>query len=525
MYPREACFPLPLVQTAPTADAVVEESAKSRLRTVEAQSHCAVLRYLSPRTAMGDPRPFSEDKFRRESEKVVVNFLADLDTTCSVTAGQLMFSDPKTHSTLARVFSRLVDTQCSAGEDLEYFRFLLRCTRYPFLANNIVFMHKNDGNERALLAAVLWLVHLLLYERVRGTVSFSEGDTAVTFYRQVKVLYADFLERGVGVRATDSDDSSLLPQTSSTLSCENLVDKNRQLRGIAQTISHNKTRRDYITLRKAELFTKLRTIQRRFQKALEGTEIVQSSMSQLRIAIRQLQFEHLGIVATLSATLHRAGQAYDTSMHLESSRSSRVSSVSELSRSLQQKAKLLSGLSLSLHLPTALAEVFQPRYIRDSMSVESLKLQDELVVSLRRETARAAGAFRSAVEREKVVHGVLERISLERESQCQKLTNLEQLLRRAEDEYQSERHSQDEKLQDETATLREMEKSIQALISEQKLHMTFSVDNMRNIFEDADRSFSSDKAAVQNRLWLVLDLLMSHKQRNHEILDGCCVAA
>lgn len=477
---------------------------------------------------MDDPRPFEEDKFRRESENRVVHFIANFDAAPSVSAGELSFDDRNMHATLVRVFSRLVGRQSSGGENLEHFHFLLRCTGYPFLGSNIVFMHKNSKNQKALLAAVLWLVDILVYERACTTVLFSKGDSVAEFYRRVKVLYADFLQRGVELKGTNSNDIFLSRKPSSRRFYENLMDKNRHLRDIVRNISQNKTRRDASMLRKTELLAKLRRLQDAFTKALEGAEILQSHISQLKIAISYLQFERAGVAATTSATKHRfgsaevtVGQASDTSVRLETSASSRVSSVSEVSRSLQQKSQLLSRISCSLHLPSALVELFQPRYIRDStLSGESLKLKDELVVSLQRETSRAAGTFHSTVEKLKDLHSTLERIALERDNQRQKLDILEQLLRRAEEEYQSERHIQDEQLHRQTETVREMEKSTQALTSEQKIHTTVSVENIRNMCDDVDRSFASDKAAVQNRLWLVLDLLMSHKQRNHEIFDG-----
>lgn len=199
------------------------------------------------------------------------------------------------------------------------------------------------------------------------------------------------------------------------------------------------------------------------------------------------------------------------------------SAMTELSNSVKLMLNQFTTLAASTRLSQAYAQVFHSRLSLEPhvlVDGELTRLMHELKMSMNDEISRTS--FEHGCEVKKVIsaENVLHQTICDGENRSRRLTTLEQLVRKLEVQYQNERQSQDNAVMVATQNLRKTEQLCKAFRQTSILTDSLYLERLRNSNAEKARTLLHDKSTIQGHLWLALDRLMLHKQKNHEVFDN-----
>lgn len=475
---------------------------------------------------MGDPRPFHDEEYARSCWRRSTDFVAAFSSTRNTGDYTTKPSDTGDIDSLIRSLSRLVGYEVNGAEDMEHFHFVLKCVKYPFWLNNLTLGHKS-GQERQLVANFSWLVMLLRYERACDVNTSSQGVGVPELYGQLKTIYKVFLEDGQAGGITKPErphESNELPEL-----LDDIIVTNTRLRSVSNDMLSKIFRARTSVAAKRRLISKLEDARQSFILMSENVREAKSTILQWKSRNVSLQDQSNGPskeVLTPMKHVHQNSKVMRHSEELSNFRSvvfTHNSAMTELSNSVKLMLNQFTTLAASTRLSQAYAQVFHSRLSLEPhvlVDGELTRLMHELKMSMNDEISRTS--FEHGCEVKKVIsaENVLHQTICDGENRSRRLTTLEQLVRKLEVQYQNERQSQDNAVMVATQNLRKTEQLCKAFRQTSILTDSLYLERLRNSNAEKARTLLHDKSTIQGHLWLALDRLMLHKQKNHEVFDN-----
>lgn len=479
-----------------------------------------------------DPRPFHEREYARACRENLDFFLTE--RSCPFHTPEQDFwntAAPGDIDSVVLFILQLVDNDVGADR-VEHFKFALKCLKYPFPVNTTALGKKTSSGQH-VIPFLMWLIYLLVYEDTQQMKSDKSENKGRLLYLQTKALYQDFL-RGVELYELKTAGRFLYP---SPLSKEQVHIANTRLQDLKYAVSKRKGELQQYTATKQSFIATLRDLKRRKIAALERLDTAPSRISIQKRLYGGLQNSLKDYRKKLNISVDRQTQnrpmlkqvesESDSLVNTESSISIYSAPLADLKESLEKQHEEYVGLLATLGLPWSRRGVLnEGKLLQVSENFGRCEKENsenfrEFRALLESELLRIRARNDATLDRLRNTESTVHLNSAVKDNQISECVSLEKQLHKADVHYQQERQRRDDEIQGIVQNLREIEKKVQLITHDANpSHVSTVIERLQSGYDEASRLFSHEKATIQGSLLIALDLLMLHKQRNHELLNN-----